>query len=291
MLCWIFYDLIVTFYSSAPEPAHTNLKVASSSSSSNHLIVYKTLADVLLNFMFNCHSSCCFLLLSFFHSIFSKTMPKLRFMNEVEFKIYFWYSIITFVIYPIVQFSAFNITSLDFIVAPQLIYGGEMVISATLFVWIIFRLNKINNMKNPLLDLIRALLITLIVLNLIIGFSLNIINLGLLVGQINYVNEGLNYTYVYYSTVYPTTTIAGCLQQTLQKLPNLFVDNLTSIFSASFTPLCLTITLLLNVGALVDMFDMKRPRDSTREMPSSSRIVSTPKMPSNAVSEEDRVEV
>jgi len=196
----------------------------------------KTFADVVIKLVFTSHSSCIFLLLSFLHVLFKATFPKQQFMSQLEFKVYVVYSIISFICYPIIQFALFSPTSLDFIIIPQFIYWIEMFISSLLYIALIVRMRRVqfnvaaHKKTRVLVMLVTVLLVMLVVVDMIIGSSLNIINLGLVAGQVRY---GSNYTQ--YS-----------LHQ-LQQLDYLLVDNLTSVFSTFYLPLALIITCILNI--------------------------------------------
>jgi len=219
-------------------------------------------SEVLLNLVYNTHSSCVFLLLSFFHNLFTQVIPEANFMHELEFKIYLAYSIITFVAYPIIQFTIFNIKELNFVVVPQLIYGAELLLSSSLLLYLIIRIKREEknfHKKTSLLAAIKFLLASLIVVDVVIALTPNIINFGLIAGEVKY---GANYT-------------SYSLPQ-LQQLPIGLVDALTAIFSASYFPLALIIVSILNVGALVDIYTRKkRKTESSTKAKTPSSITAT----------------
>jgi len=203
----------------------------------------KTFADVVINLVFTSHSSCIFLLLSFLHVLFKTTFPKQQFMSQLEFKVYVVYSVISFICYPIIQFALFSPTSLDFIIIPQFIYWIEMLISSVLYIALIVRMRRVqfnvaaHKKTRVLVMLVTLLLVMLVVVDMVIASSLNIINLGLIAGQVRY---GSNYTQYSFHQ--------------LQQLDYLLVDNLTCVFSTFYLPLALIITCILNITEVQHLY-------------------------------------
>jgi hypothetical protein len=189
-------------------------------------------ADVLLNFTFTAHSSSMFLLLSFWHSLFNSTkqFQALNFWKAWEFKLYVAYSMISVVIYPAVQFSLIN-DDLLFVVVPQLMYLGEMMISSGLILFVRYRMRRlerlessVNLTRSNLVDILSWLMIALVACNLLIGWSINIINIALLADY---------------------------------RLGDAADDFLTSIFSTTYMPMVIFSAMCLNVTAVVPMVKMK----------------------------------
>jgi len=229
---WMIYDLLTTINS---------YEVPASSSSAKEGL--RRTADALLNITFTCHSSCMFLLMSFWHSMFQSSYRVRSFLKEWEFKAYIVYSILSFAIYPAVQWSLIN-DNLLFVVVPQMIYLGEMIVSSCLFGVVIYRVNNIrkkadtHEFTRSLCRHLIGLIVMLIIINQLIGWSLGIINISLLVDD---------------SRKCPPEEEDPTCEPPSPSLPLIVKDMLTALFSASYLPLVLLILMLLNIRSVTNM--------------------------------------
>jgi hypothetical protein len=133
------------------------------------------------------------------------------------------------IVYPAVQFSLID-DDLLFVVVPQLLYLGEMMISSTLILFVRYRMRRleriessVNVTRSNLVDILSWLMVALVVCNLLIGWSINIINIALLADY---------------------------------KLGAAADDFLTSIFSTTYMPMVLFSVMCLNVTSVVPMVKM-----------------------------------
>jgi len=227
-IAWMLYDIVVSV---------NTYKYGNA--------IAKTFADVLLDVAFTAHSSCVFLILSFLHAVFKKAFPSANFMSQLEFKIYLIYSVVSFALYPIIQWCAYKQADYHFVVVPQLIYWAEMLISGGLFIWLIIRMRKLHQQGDShkktqnLIFLLTILLVLLVLDDFFIGTSLNIINLGLVAGEYK---AGANWSSV------PINK--------LQVMDPLFVDYLTAIFSMTYVPFIFLVTCILNINQVQQIYNL-----------------------------------
>jgi len=205
ILGWILYDILSTIAAFEFMNMNEELRIA---------------ADIILNFVFTTHSSLMFLMISIWHVLLRKTLTGGNIFTKLEFKVYFGYSMFSLILYPTVQFSLWNEEPIFFVIIPQYIYFVEMLICNSLFVSVLFRLNRYlkNNADYPptvlMIKVLFGSIVFLILANLCIVLPLTIINIPYLIG------------YLFHPFV------SGYL---------------TALFSSSYILMILTSVLILNV--------------------------------------------
>ena len=243
MTTWMIYDLITwvnSYYVVGVDikPPDAKSYITYSFSVKNGL---KKFSDALLDITFIAHSTCMFLLLSFWHSIFNlKAYEALNFWNRWEFRFYIVYAVLAVVVYPTVQWCLVDDIIL-FTVVPQLIYFAEMIFSSILVLIVRYRirraarLNNLCNSRNTLVQSLSWLMIALVIVNLLLSSCLTVINIALLIqyGQ-----------YPYDILILPAPVGPGLGNNLTLGAKDL----LTAIFSASYIPMCVFTCLLLNIS-------------------------------------------
>lgn len=147
LITWMIYDLITwinTYYvvGSDIKPPDAPSYVIYSTSVKNGL---KRFSDGLLDVTFISHSTCIFLMLSFWHSIFNfSSFERVNFWNRWEFKFYLFYALLALVAYPSAQWPLMD-NAILFVVVPQMLYCFELIFSSILILIVRYRINRVRS--------------------------------------------------------------------------------------------------------------------------------------------------
>eukprot|EP01102_Stenamoeba_stenopodia_P012606 TRINITY_DN4000_c0_g1_i2.p1 TRINITY_DN4000_c0_g1~~TRINITY_DN4000_c0_g1_i2.p1 ORF type:complete len:325 (-),score=27.61 TRINITY_DN4000_c0_g1_i2:108-1082(-) len=228
---WIIYDTVTTintYYLSNV----TGLGVASPETS----LHVRYFCDGILDLTFMSHSALLFLLISFWHTLFSAETAE-KFVSKWEFKVYVGYSFISAALYPSLQWPLLPLEDARLeVVVPQLWYCTELALSSVLFLTVIFRMKRFARIQRTgfgkkggrtisMIDVLCKLVIGLIICNLCQSFSLATINI----------------IYIAYPTV----------QEAHAAITLGVWDFLTGLYSICYLSFIIIVTLTLNVGSIV----------------------------------------